>query len=209
MRRGHRADMAPQRHPHPQTGRHRGGGQGDAVIGIFGHDHPGPLGMGKGDAQRQIVRLGPGAGEHHMIQTCRKRRQQPFGIVQNGIVQVTGMAGINRRLPGGGGDNMRVAMAQAGHIVIAVKVCLALRIIEPDPLAPHQMDRGFVKQPVSGAQQPRTAGDAVLILRRQVACAGGIGVDHGGGCHRVSNGWRGAAARAVRLAAAVGTLRRI
>ena len=56
-RSGNGADMGAERNPGAEAGGKRCGGQRHAVIGVFGHDHPGAAGMGKGDAQGEVIGL--------------------------------------------------------------------------------------------------------------------------------------------------------
>ena len=165
----------------PKAGRHGRNRRGHAVIGVFGDDKPGAPGVRRGDPKRQIIGLGPGAGEHHMRQLWREIRQQLFRIAQHAVVQISGMAGKNCRLPCCRRHHMRVAMPDRSDVVIGIQIRIARRIIKPNPLAADQMHRGLIEQPIGGPEESTPPLGQHQLRRLQIALAGLIGVRHRAG----------------------------
>ena len=186
IRGGDGADMGAKRDARPQRGREFRHGGGDAVIGVRGHDDAGIAGGGAGKAEGEVIRLGPGAGEHHMGKIGREMRQQAFGIGQHAIMQVAGMGGQAGGLRRLGGDDEGMAMPDRGHVVVGVEIGPAFGIMQPDPLPLQQMDRGFIEQPVGRAEQALAALDHGGFDRAERACAGDEGVGHGIAGHGMS-----------------------
>jgi hypothetical protein len=68
-------------------------------------------------------------------------------------------------------NNMGVAVADAGHIVIGVEVRISVAVIEPHAFATHEVSRLFVEQPVGRPEQ-------AIAARDQVACRDDIVCGH-------------------------------
>ena len=180
--------------------RHLGSGKGDAVIGVVGDDDPAAAGRGAGDAEREVVRLRPGAGEHDVAEVGGEMREETLGIGQDRLVQVAGVGGERRGLLCHRLNHAGVAMADGGDVVVAVEVGGPVGGVEVDALPTGEVDRGFVEEPVGGAERLGAAAGEGFVCRRELACAGGIGVQHRGLAGHV--GWLSRMARSVSVSAA-------
>jgi hypothetical protein len=149
------------------------------VIGEPGDDDAGAAGVDLSDAQGEIVRLAPGTGEHHLGEFRREVPEEPFGIVEDRVVQVARMGVEQAGLPRQGRHHVRMAVAHRRDVVVHVEIGALLRIVEPHALPSHQMDRIGIEEPIGGSEQALPAGDHVLLARREAHVVGGVvGVDH-------------------------------
>ena len=158
-RRGHRPHVRPERNPTAQAGgelRHRGG---HPVVRVRGHDDPGAAGVEPGDAQRQVVGLAPGAGEHRVGRADRVRRQQPLGVPDDPVGEVPGVRVEGRQLPRDRRGDRRVRVPDRRHVVIRVEVRHPVRVVQVHAGAARELDRLVVEQPVGAAEGGLPAGD--------------------------------------------------
>ena len=70
------------------------------MVGVVGDDDAGAAGRGAGDAEGEVVRLGPGAGEHHVGEFGREKGEEALGIVEDAVVQIAGVGGKDGGLLG-------------------------------------------------------------------------------------------------------------
>ncbi len=167
--------------PAPEGRRHLGDRDGDAVIGEAGHDHPRAAGHAAGDAKGQVVRLAAGAGEHHLRQVRRESAEQLLRVVEDDLVHVARMGVQHPRLPRHGRDHVRVAVPDAGDVVVHVEVALARRVEQPDALAAHDVDGLGVEQAVGRAEQRVAPVDhGSFGLRQPGRLVRDVGIHHAG-----------------------------
>jgi hypothetical protein len=53
-----------------------------------------------------------------------------------------------------GPNDVRLAMTNTRNVVVRVEVGIAVPVVEPDTISTNEVDGSFIKQPVSGAEQP-------------------------------------------------------
>ncbi len=121
------------------------------MIGVVGNDDPRATGGRAGDAEGEVVRLGPGAGEHHVAEVGREEGEKTLGIGEDAVVQVAGVGGKGGGLLRQGFHHPGVAMADGGDVVVAVEVGVAVWVVEVDALAADQMHRRLVEQAIGRA----------------------------------------------------------
>jgi hypothetical protein len=130
-------------------------------------------------AQGQVVGFAAGAGKHGLIAGHGQRGKQALGVIDNAVVQITGMGIEHGRLAGNGRHHLRVAMAHRGHIVIHVQIGLAVRVVQPHPFRPHHMQGLLVEQAVSLAQRLLATPDQRLFALGSPSGRGRVkGVHH-------------------------------
>ena len=132
-----------------------GHGRGVAVVGVIGCDDPALAGHGLDHAQGNVIRLRAGAGQDRGRQVAVKGRRQSLNIVENATVRVAGVGVERRSLPRDRLDHMGVAVADVGHVVVAVQVPAAVAVPDPDPLTTDQRHRLIVEGGNVGAEQLR------------------------------------------------------
>ena len=69
----------------------------------------------------------------------RHERREPLCVFQNISVQVAGVGGENGRLSLNGRHHGRMRMAHVRHVVVHIEVGAIQRVVQPDSLAPHQV----------------------------------------------------------------------
>ena len=74
-----------------RTGAELRDGAAVAVVTTPGDDNPGASGAGIGNSQRQLVRLGAGTAESRHRQRIVKRSRQLFRVIEDVLMQVTGV----------------------------------------------------------------------------------------------------------------------
>ena len=158
------------------------------MIGEPGDDHPLPAGHTPGDAQRQVIRLGAGAGKHHVPQRVGHGGQKAFCIGDDTVMQIAGVGVQNRGLPGNGLYNVRVAMAHGCDVVIGIEIPASLLVPEPDTFPFDDVKRLFVEQAIGRTKHLFAPGDQGAVLGGEAIGAGWVeGIDHG---HVICSGCR-------------------
>ena len=79
-------------------------------------------------APSNVVGLAARIDEDAGIEMRRTSRREFLGIVENLLVQVSGMRRQYRCLPGNGAHNRRMAMADVRHVVVHVEILPPLRV---------------------------------------------------------------------------------
>ena len=134
------------------------------------------------DAQREVVRLRAGAGEHDVPEPGRReRREQLLGVVDRRLRQVPRVRVQPRRLLGDGRDDPRMRVPDRRDVVVRVEVVGAVAVEQVRALAAHELERLAVEEPVGGAEGGGAAAHEVggalveLVDARGVEVAGGTG----------------------------------
>ncbi len=154
-----------------------------AVIAPVEHDRLAAAGTGPCHAQHQAVGLTAGAGEGCHRQAGGQRRRQPFGIGDDGVVQIARVGVELGRLARDRLDHVGAGMAEMADIVEAVEIGPAAVIDQPGALAAHELDRLGIGNGEIGQQRRLArrhdlrAGTAALPegFRRNAGKLGGIG----------------------------------
>ena len=170
-----------------EGGREFGYSIGEAVIGGCGHDHARAAGADLSHAIGDVVGLTAGAGQHQMGKLSPgHRREQPFGQLENRIVQIAGVGGESLHLPAYRLGYRRMAMSERGDVVVDVEVAAPFRIDQPHTFAAHNVQGMFVHQPIGRAEQGVSPLDHGRGGGVHVGTPGDIRVDHiqiSGGAH--------------------------
>ncbi len=121
------------------------GRQGVGGIGQPGYAQavtiaPAPPG-GRAGLPREVVSLAAGIQDHDGVQFRRQRGLEPFGELDNRLVQIAAESReqlllLHHRL-----HDLRMTVADHGHVVVAVEVTPVVGIEQPDTLAANQVNR--------------------------------------------------------------------
>ena len=130
-----------------------------AVIGRFGDDEAGSSAGLPGDPQGQIVALAAGAGEHDVGQRARKGRQQLFGVVVNGGMQIAGVNVDLAKLPAHRFDDLRMAMADRRYVIVEIQIAPPVGGVEIGPPGAHHFQRLAIEQHRARAERLPAPGD--------------------------------------------------
>ena len=117
-----------------------------AVIGRIRGDDPGFPSGSLRHAQGNVIRLRPGAGHNRLRDAMREGGRQAFNVIQDAVMQIAGM-GV--QLPNLRADRLHhagVAMADMGHVVVAIQIAIARRIPQPDALTLHNVNGRLIKR---------------------------------------------------------------
>lgn len=132
-----------------------------------------------GDAQRQIVGLRAGAGEHDVFDRRAERRNDLGGKFEDTVLHVARMGTERLHLTMDRFDDARVAVADRYDVVVSVEVFVALRIPHLRTEAAADLDGLGVHQPVGWSQQLAALADLVLKCGvKTVHVVGVEAVDH-------------------------------
>lgn len=118
------------------------------MIRVVGHDRADVSGRFAGHAQREVVRPGTGAGEHHVPDLGREGREQSFGVLDHRRVHVPGVGVQQCRLGGDRGDDSRMGVPDGWPVVVGVEELLAACGVELGSGTSDEFDRMPVEQPV-------------------------------------------------------------
>jgi len=80
-------------------------------------------------AERKIIRFATRTGQHQAVQRRIKFAQQSLRVVENVFVQITRVCIQLPGLPADRLDNVRMAVANAGDVVVTVQVAPAIGVI--------------------------------------------------------------------------------
>ncbi|MCY1399501.1 hypothetical protein D9M71_145580 [compost metagenome] len=142
-------------------GRQRGGDLGQrrgvAVVVVGADDNAGATAGEARQAQGQFVGLAAGAGEHHGVEWGRECRGQALGVTDDLLVEVAGVDVQLRGLATDRCNHVRVAMADAGYVVVDVQVAPPLHVEQPHAFATHQVQWVVIEQRRSAAEHTVTA----------------------------------------------------
>ncbi|MCY1425730.1 hypothetical protein D9M71_415250 [compost metagenome] len=127
-------------------GGQRGQAGGVAVVVVVTDDHPRGAGGEARHAQRHLVGFAASAGEHHAVQRLGEGRGEALGVVHDALVEIARVDVQRRRLFGHGRHHPRMAVADAGDVVVDVQVALAIRVGQPDTCTLHQLQWLVVEQ---------------------------------------------------------------
>ena len=123
------------------------------MVCVCGDDKAGAAGAGPRDAQGEVVGLAAGAGEHDVTDPGRQGGEQPFRVVEDGLVQIARVRVEDGSLSRHRFHDMRVAVSDRCDVIITVEIAIAGRVVEPDAFASDKFYRLFVEQPVRGTEQ--------------------------------------------------------
>ncbi|MNL11063.1 hypothetical protein D3C87_1318840 [compost metagenome] len=142
----------------------RGQGGGDfgqrcrvAVVVVVADDDAGAATGKARQAQRQFIGLAAGAGEHGGVQRRDEGRGQALGVAHHVFIQVAGVDVQRGGLAVHGLGHVRVAVTDAGHVVVDVEVAATVDVEQPDAFAAYQVQRFVVEQRRGAAEYAMTA----------------------------------------------------
>ena len=97
-----------------------------------------------------------------MTDLGRKGREQFFGEVEHGLVQVARMRVEHGGLPRNRLHDLRMAVPDGCNVVVGVQIAMSGGVVEPDAFAADELHRLVVEQPIRRAEQPASPRDQVL-----------------------------------------------
>ena len=124
-----------------------------AVVRRIGADDAAPAGGEPRHQQRHFVRFRAGAGEDHALDASVVAAGQPFGVVEDALVQIAAVDVQRGRLAADRLHDMRMAMADAGHVVVHVHVAPPALVEHGNTFAAHDVQRLAVEERRPGAEQ--------------------------------------------------------
>ena len=124
--------------------------------------------MRAGQPPGQVVGLAAGADEHADVQRTRQRGEQALGQLEDRLVEISGVRVDSRGLRANGFDDVRVRVADVGHVVVGIQVASAGGVVDPGALAAHEMQGTIVELLIDGAQDLR----ASIRQRLELSLAG-------------------------------------
>ena len=142
------------------------------VVRLADGDDVPMAGRGQGDAQGQVVGLGPGVDQEDGVERVGQQRREPLGELDDGGVVEPGVGVEPPQLPVHRVGQPRVTVAQDGDVVHRVQVHPAVGVDEV--LAPAALDprrRGVVVL-LHGRERRRPARQQVVLALGRVPAVG-------------------------------------
>ena len=134
-----------------------------AVVCGVGADDAAATGRGAGDAQGDLVGLCTGAGENDAGQWIGVEVRQAFGVVEDAFMQIAAVDVQRLRLCVHGLDDVGVAVADTGHVVVHIQVAAAFGVEQPDALPARDVERILVENRRPRSQKVVRGGRAVRL----------------------------------------------
>jgi hypothetical protein len=132
------------------------GGLGQPVVGVGSDDRASPPGGRTGDPPGKVVGLASGVHDQDRIEFRRQGGFEPLGEFDDRLVQVATVSRQKPLLLRHRAHDPRVAVADDGHVVVAIEITPVIGVVQPYAVAPDQMHRLLIEQ--RGARQrPRPA----------------------------------------------------
>ena len=123
-----------------------GYGRSVAMVGTVSRNDAGSAGGGVRHAQCDIIGLAAGTCHDGGRQAAMKSRRQALNVIENALVQITGVCVEGGRLLMDRVDHPWVAVTDMRHIVVAVEVPFALGIVKPDIFPANNVHRIVIEQ---------------------------------------------------------------
>ena len=151
------------------------------VVGVIHHHHTLCPGMCPRQAQGQIIRFGARVGQEHDRQRFGQGGRQTQRILDDVVMQITGVGIELRHLRLPGRDHARMAMPDMANVVDHVQIGLAVLVVQPDTFTSNDLERLVVRHAEGRVQQLFAQAQNIGIATLRHVAGGGAGSQAGGG----------------------------